>query len=254
MIAERVSNARCYSLKRWQFEMLHRFDGRRTFEEIAKEVYALQPGGFTALGLLNFYNWLYDEDLVLCQCESIFELVGDDSPSDEEAPPKLSSFARELLQNSRVRRALQISVILVFSLSVLRLAYVAAPIFEPPATRLAAETGKLLRSREESVSIARSERSVQASSVEEVELAAKVTPAEIPKPAVATPVEAPVESKTAPPPVPERRSIESLRVELEECRIRRDEFYLQNDEDGYRREVHRMTDLAKEIGVIENSL
>ena len=49
------------------------------------------------------------------------------------------------------------------------------------------------------------------------------------------------------------RRIEELRVQLEECRIRRDEFYLQNDEEGYRREVHRMTNLAKEIGDIENA-
>jgi hypothetical protein len=45
--------------------------------------------------------------------------------------------------------------------------------------------------------------------------------------------------------------IETLRTELEECRIRRDESYLQNDEEGYRSEVQRMTNLAREIGDIE---
>jgi hypothetical protein len=45
--------------------------------------------------------------------------------------------------------------------------------------------------------------------------------------------------------------IETLRTELEECRIRRDESYLQNDEEGYRGEVQRMTNLAREIGDIE---
>jgi hypothetical protein len=69
----------------------------------------------------------------------------------------------------------------------------------------------------------------------------------------------PAESPEAPSePVPTVASkleiIETLRIQLEECRIRRDEFYLQNDEEGYRREVHRMTNLAKEIGDIENSL
>jgi hypothetical protein len=48
--------------------------------------------------------------------------------------------------------------------------------------------------------------------------------------------------------------IDTLRIQLEECRIRRDEFYLQNNEEGYRREVHRMTNLAREIGDIEKGL
>ena len=70
----------------------------------------------------------------------------------------------------------------------------------------------------------------------------------IPEPMVAA--AAPLPSAPVTPVAPVSR-IETLRTQLEECRIRRDEFYLQNDEEGYRREVHRMTNLAREIGDIE---
>lgn len=263
MVVERVARQQRYSLKLWQFEMLARFDGRQTYEEVAKEVYKLQPGGFTAMGLLNFYNWLYDEDLVLCECDSIFELVADpvETGEDESVAPRLSSFVRHLLNDPRVHKGVKISAAVIFSLSVLRLAYVTAPVFEPPVDRLYAEAGRLFNRQDGGTSHGELERSVEVSPVERVELAAKVDPA---APANAAPEEfvevaPPAESPEAPveqvPTVASKLEIiETLRLHLEECRIRRDEFYLQNDEEGYRREVHRMTNLAKEIGDIENSL
>ena len=271
LIVEREAKSKRYALKPWQFEILHRFDGKRTFEELAKEVYKLEPGGFTATGLLNFYNWLYDENLVLCECESVFELAIDDSEdSDDSDHREAASLGSRLLRDPGMRRALKIAAILVFSLSVFRLAYVAAPIFEPPVKRLTSTAGKFLRGSGESVSIAKSERSVQDSSVEKVELATKVASAKVVEPpAVAPAAERPAAEKpaifenlpgatekqtVAPAPVPAGTPIAALRIELEECRIRRDEFYLQNNEEGYRREVQRMSNLVKEIGDIEDRL
>lgn len=259
MVVERIARQQRYSLKLWQFEMLARFDGRQTFEDVAKEVYALQPGGFTANGLLNFYNWLYDEDLVLCECDSIFELVAEPHESDveEAAAPRLSAFARMLLNDARMLKAVKITAAVIFSLSVLRLAYVTAPVFEPPVDRLYAEAGRLFNKQDGGTSHGELERSAEMSPVERVELASKAEPAAIEetKPEGLVEVAPPVESvESAPAVAPMLETIETLRVQLEECRIRRDEFYLQNDEEGYRREVHRMTNLAKEIGDIENSL
>ena len=202
MVVERVARQQRYSLKLWQFEMLARFDGRQTYEEVAKEVYKLQPGGFTAMGLLNFYNWLYDEDLVLCECDSIFELVADpvESGEDEAEAPRLSSFARHLLNDSWVLKGVKISAAVIFSLSVLRLAYVTAPVFEPPVDRLYAEAGRLFNRQDGGTSHGELERSVEVSPVERVELAAKVDPA---APANAAPEEfvevaPPAESPEAP--------------------------------------------------------
>jgi hypothetical protein len=259
VIVERSSRSQRYSVNRWQFEMLQRFDGKRSFEEISKQVYQIQPGAFTAMGLLNFYNWLYDEDLVLCECESIFELVTEDSETGvNHVPEGRYSFVRQLLSDSKVQQGLKISALVVFSLSVIRLVYVAAPIFEPPMDRLYAEAGKLIHASESEGAIANSERSALEPAIEEVELASRVSPIiDAPAPEAvkhetetATIAPAPAQSDLA----ATREQIEKLRTALEACRIRRDEFYLQNTESGYRREVQRMTNLAREIGDIEDRL
>lgn len=263
IVAEAVRTGKRYSLKPWQYELLSRFDGKRTFEEVAKEIYHGRPGAFTATGLLNFYNWLYTENLVLCECESIFELVlgepdadeGDEAAESGGGLGALSSFAVRLLEDSRMRRSLAVAVALVFCLSIIRLVQVAAPAFEPPVQRLYAEASRLLERPAPAVSVATSERSAAEPSVEKVSLASRMpaVPEETAPPAKkAAADEAAAGSDAATVPDLMER-IESLRVQLEECRIRRDEFYLQNDEEGYRREVHRMTNLAKEIGDIEKS-
>ncbi len=272
MVVERVARQRRYSVKLWQFEMLARFDGTETFEGVAKEVYRLQPGAFSAMGLLNFYQWLYTEDLVLCECESIFELVGEKEDGEEASSPARAD-ARPWWSDPRVVRGAKIAAAVVFSLSVFRLAYITAPVLEPPANRLQAAVQKIFRKSEAGVSHGELARAAQEPVVEKVSLAAKVEAA----PPAATSRESGPENRAAsesPSPSSqaeaettkatrteeaardggEIQSIETLRVQLEECRIRRDEFYLQNDEEGYRSEVHRMTRLAKEIGDIENSL
>lgn len=282
VIAEKVRSGQRFSLRPWQYEVMARFDGKRSFEGAAKEVYQSRPGAFTANGLLNFYNWLYTENLILCECESIFELVlGAPEPEEEEEAgagtrgPALSDFAGRLLRDSKVRRTLVLSAVLVLSLSVMRIVQVAAPIFEPPVNRLIAETSVLFDGPEPAVSVAVSERSASDTSVERVSLASRVEtgagPEADPAPPrfdePAPPAHDPGEPATGAPLVPttaagasatataalDLHRIEMLRVQLEECRIRRDEFYLQNDEEGYRREVHRMTNLAREIGDIEKS-
>ncbi len=252
IIAEAVGTGRRYSLKPWQYEILSRFDGKRTFEEIAKEIYIVRPGAFTAVGLLNFYQWLCSEDLALCECESIFELIVGDFDSDFEIDEdetaetgtwaRLSAAAAGMLDDARVRRSLGIAAGVVLCLSVVRLVQVAAPVFEPPVQRLYAEMSQLFQRSEPTVSLATSERSAEEPTVERVALAARMPAAE-----ESAPVRG--EEGISVPDLLER--VERLRVQLEECRIRRDEFYLQNDEEGYRREVHRMTDLAKEIGDLE---
>ncbi len=282
VIAERVKTGQRYSLKRWQYELLLRFDGRTTYEQAAREEYRVRPAGFTALGLLNFYNWLYSENLVVCECESIFELVLGESPeegvryrgaaSDEMEP----GFIAQLLHDSRVRKVAIGAAAALLVFSVIRITYVAAPVLEPPVQKLYAEASRLSETPAAEPSSVESQRGPAEPDMERVSLASKVS--EIPAaPDPAIPIEkatpAPAVAPAPPQEVqaqPEPRSqpqqptmtgvsaslkrIEQLRIQLEECRVRRDEFYLQNDEEGYRREVHRMTNIAREIGDIENSL
>lgn len=252
VLAEARARGRRYSLQAWQYEMLIRFDGQRSFEDVAKEVYRLCPGTFSAAGLVNFYHWLASEDLVVCQCESIFELVGAESSFEldeeerETALTRVVEFTSRAVEDRRVRRGMAIAAGIALTLSVIRLVQVAAPAFEPPVQRFYAEISKWQKGTEPTVSLASAERSAASPSVEKVSLASRA-PQSLPS----GPVEASPAAETGREADELMSRIEQLRVQLEECRIRRDEFYLQNDEDGYRREVHRMTDLAKEIGDLE---
>lgn len=261
VVAEMVSSARKFSLKHWQYELLARFDGKRTYEECAKAVYTQSPGAFTVQGLVNFYRWLYDEDLVVCECASIFELALDDSDEEPDAEEResqkpsgdrLSAFSRLLLHDSKARRIMVAAASIVFCLAVIRVVYVAAPVFEPPAKRLYAEAGRWLGKHGNAVPEAMAERTAESPKVEEMALASRVDEVPVaPKVASVESVQ-PTESVEQAPSEPSLLDrIEELRTQLEECRIRRDEFYLQNNEEGYRREVHRMTNLTKEIGDIE---
>ena len=284
VVAERIEDSQRFSVRRWQYEMFLRFDGKRTFEEAAREVFQKEGGGFTAVGLLNFYRWLYQEDLVLCECDSVFELVGDDSEAaapvesmgaveaDEGGSPRKQGRVNALWNavddiipgKPAMKQVIKVAAMIVFGLSVLRLGFVAAPVFEPPVNRLYAEVEKFFyedtRQPNETGS-----RGIVDSPKKEVQLAGRVDSSQ-----VASEEPAPENSNTEIPDVPPRGSpeigensdtmaislekIEDLRRRMSECRIRRDEFYIQNNEEGYRQEVEKMSALAREIGEIESKL
>lgn len=265
VVAERQSDGRRFSLKHWQHEMLVRFEGDRTFEEIAREVYGKFPGVFTSTGLLAFYNWLHQEDLVLCECESVFELVNDEGET-AESETETSKFRISSLVPKKEwqRQALKISAVAVFCLAVVRLAYVVAPILEPPVDRLYAEVADAVEEDDEAP-VSATEPRMRDTEVVEIELAARAL-AEEPLeegPLEEGPVaEDPIVEPMAEPAVEAGGAkgtdpaelIGDLRRRLAECRIRRDEFYLQNNEKGYRGEVAKMADLAREIGEVEGDL
>ena len=289
VVAERVEDSQRFSVRRWQYEMLLRFDGKRTFEEAAKEVFQKEGGGFTAVGLLNFYRWLYQEDLVLCECDSVFELVGDEDQSSVQEEPAKPPVAGKKKAPARspvagkiaalwgavdqfvpgrpgMKQAIKIAAMVVFGLSVLRLGFVAAPVFEPPVNRLYAEVENFFYDGSPKPVESELSREIADSPQKEVQFAGRAGAA----PIDATPEKVSV-SEDAIPDVPPAGSpelgqgepanlkasldaIDDLRRRMSECRIRRDEFYIQNNEAGYRREVEKMSALAKEIGEIESRL
>lgn len=282
ILAERVSDGQRFVFNPWQYEMMQRFDGSRTFEEIAREVYTRFQGGFSTVGLTNFYQWLYEENLVYCECESIFELVTEnEEESFSRSPASHGEVVTGLLGAMKTRwqegfglekdwqkQALKISAIVLFSLAVLRIAYVAAPILEPPVNLLYSSVEGYFYRDMTGPEVRSAETEVRETPVREVALAGRVQPTPdispvaeappfredaIPEPAVSDAV---TDSVTDPVPdaprkMPTLADLEQLRREMAECRIRRDEFYLQNNEIGYRYEVQKMTALAKEIGEIE---
>ena len=269
VLAEKVADGQRFVLKPWQYELMRRFDGQRTFEEISKEIYGQFQGEFSAVGLTNFYQWLYDENLVLCECDSIFELVTDDEtetvPLGQRKPLARHTGLTEQIQNTVresfgvnngwQKKALKISAIVLFSLAVLRIAYVAAPILEPPVNLVYSTVEDYFYQDTQLPAERRSGNELLDTPVQELELAGRAIDLPSAMPAengsVVSYNEIPEPPAAAPPTL---ENLESLRREMAECRIRRDEFYLQNNEIGYRYEVQKMTALAREIGEIEARL
>lgn len=318
--------------------MLCRLDGTRTFEQAAREVYRQFRGGFSSVGLLNFYRWLYQEDLILCECDSIFELVEGPrigrtsqkvaagssrvaNPFSQSVPNQTASalpassrsagsesvgkfdrfIGKFLPKTPRQVRWAKVAAVAVFGLAVLRLAYVAAPILEPPVNRLYAEIENYFYDVSPMSTNGESIASAPDSTKKSVNLAGSAIPdPDEPLPDAAAPAEPLPEPapQYQPEPAGDSRSgkapetsgegtrggseklardrstdvgnasnvgkdtgdggedpgrLDELRRRLAECRIRRDEFYIQNDESGYRREVAKMSELAREIGEMESA-
>lgn len=296
VIAERPKTGQKFSLKLWQYEFLLGLDGKKNFEEVAKGVYQKYQNGFTPSGLFGFFQWLYSENLVECECNSIFELVLDDSedfnveeqvnfgtPStvaplvEENIHPQkgkiiqFSHYGLSHLKHPLALKSMAVATGVAFLLSGIRIMQVASPLLEPAAAHLAI----MIAPNQNQLRRTASERIAAKPGIEKVAPAAQVTTTSdevesagelvSPKSLVSHPErsvaadtvkeleteieqEQPAQAEKA----PLITEIERLRAELEECRIRRDEYYLQNDEAGYRREVHRMTSLANEIGTMEN--
>jgi hypothetical protein len=273
VVTERVSDLQRFSLRPWQYEMLRRMDGTRTFEEVSREVYQYHRGQFTSVGLLNFYRWLYQENLIVCECESVFELAD----AVEETPNPVAQVTRQQTQKPRTepeetstydrvvaklqarkswqQQALKISAMVLFSLAVLRLAYVIAPVFEPPVNRLYAELENYFYDSVQPTSVEGQTDDVPEPSQQEMAVAAQAQAQEtIPEP---LPIPAPQLQPELPAPAAspvDLTHLDGLRRRLAECRIRRDEFYIQNDEQGYREEVAKMSELVREIGELESRL
>ena len=259
VIAERLSDQRQFSLSLWQLEVLRRFDGIRTFGEASREAYRIFPREFTALDLFNFYRWLNNENLVVGANESIFELVEEDSKEDLDVS-KVGSRGRKDIPSSMTIefkewqfQALKISAAVIFCLCIFRIAYVIAPLFEPPVD-LTVNRGEgpfaLGASPKREAS---RELELPETNIKERELAAMAKKLDKVRPLASD-----LSLELAHPPVFDREEfmleIADLRRQLAESQIRRDEFYIQNQAVDYRQEVTRMTELLKQIYEIESRL
>lgn len=259
VVAERLSDQRKFSLSLWQLELLRRFDGNRTFEQASREVYRIFPREFTALDLLNFYRWLYHENLIVGAHESIFELIDDESKESLGVSKVESRGRKDITSGLTIEfkewqfQALKISAAVIFCLCIFRIAYVAAPLFEPPVD-LSFSEGDGFYSRSVSPNKeARREQELPQTNIEELELAVLAKKLEEVRPPAPEPSVEPEKE-----PVLDRQEvmlkIADLRHQLAESQIRRDELYIQNDAVGYRREVTKMIELLHQIDEIESQL
>jgi len=202
VIAEHPARGCEYVIEKWQYELMISLSGKRTFGEILAEVTSHNSRPIPPEDWLLFYDWLYRQELirVLPQEDVVYELAVDNSGP----------------RGRGALRWLQRTALVAACLAILRIAYVGSPALEPAVDRLYAEVENWFESPASRPEVLAERRmAADPSSVRELSLAGSGAAAE------GSPVSA-------------------LREELAACRLRRDEFYPQNNEEGYRREVARL--------------
>ncbi len=223
-------------IKKWQYRMMLKLDGAQQFVEVVRDVKNECNGEFGATDVWMFLDWLVENDLIE---DALIELnLNEDSDGSE---------LHEIVEPEKSKRPwmkvpLQVVGILLFGAFSAVGAYLVTPlvisIFDQPAAASV------------------SEAEIASVDVNEKQNAADSTAVRIPAVAETKEVtfasRAPI--KEALPPVKEEPSLVEkliqMRQEMAACQIRRDEYYLLDDEKGYRAEVEKISELAKEIGKI----
>lgn len=221
----------------WQYRMMLSLDGDDQFIEVVKKVKDQCAGQFEASDVWTFLYWLVDNEL-------LNEV--DDIPKDDDdalvLPDVIEAEAdRDRSMSGWVKVPLQVIAVLIICGFVMYSAYIATPMLlamfqgndSDPMAEMTAEVESIQETR-----------MPHFAEMEEVTLASELPTEE---------EEVVVEEPESVEPTIVDRLIE-LRQEMAACQIRRNECYLLNDEDGYTREVERISELAKEIGQISSDL
>ncbi len=237
-----------FFIRQWQHQLMSGMNGRKAFVDVVRDVDAQFRHHFRAEEIWKFLEWLIEHGLVK---EPAPELNpgGDNRATDSDR--------RALL--SRLALPLQAAAVLLIGGFVMLFSYVATPY-----VHALFQSGPVPLSEPDIQNAEQILEGIRVPALAEPEpiiLAGRAEPMrDLPK-TPAKDADAVAESESALTVGREEDPREeligrlvSLRRELAECRIRRDECYLQNDEAGYRREVSRISELAREIGRISSSV
>ncbi len=215
-------------------------DGEQSFASLIQRLELRSTAKPDIASLRSFYTWLYAEELITTTVartptaqESVFEIVMDDDEEaefHEEEAVSQTVIAFPWLALESWDPVLKIGCYVMTILGVIRIAWVVAPVFEPALQRAYIDIAEFFQDDDNEptpmiaeASSVTAERTVFPSKVEYVSMAGEID------------------------------RMKSLREKLAACRIRRDEYYLQNDENGYRTEVEAITLLTRKIGELELS-
>jgi|GEM_PF-2702744 len=229
LYAERSDTGSRFSITEWQMHLLMGMDGEKSLGDLLQEAGSKLESDFNFPSLKSFCARLYKDSLVapIAQIqtadESIFELVLD---GDQIAPQKgLAPSWISLIKNWD--QILKYACYAVTILGVIRIAWVVAPVFDPVMERANLEITEIFREDKNNRTLVDKKLPIVSERV---------------------PVTAKTESFTVAGKIDK---VKLLREQLAECRIRRDEYYLQNEEEGYRIELEKMTMLTRKIGELE---
>lgn len=211
-------------LQPWEYRLMLSLNGGLAFVDVVRDVKDKFPNSFEAKDVWTLLYWLIEHGLI----EQ--EEVENNLPLSEPVP---SDPARN--RGHWVKLPVQILSIVIIGVGAMFAAYVATPHLlsffnEPSGSEPVVEITEAAP-----VSDTAAREPVLAQS-DEIEVAAS-TPA--------------VEPGERPSPV---EKLIAMRQELSASQIRRDEYYLLDNEEGYRTEVANITRLAEEIGRIRADL
>jgi len=227
----------------WQYRLMLSMDGSEQFIEVVRTIKSQFDGEFVAADVWAFLDWMIENELV----EERRKYADN---SSKRFPYPLPDVITQQPARSRFRMPLQVIGVSLLCLTSLGGSYLATPLLvtlfksQPAAKKqqVVAPVAKTAAITEKKAS-----RIPEVAEKKEVSFASRAPQAfealpELPGDAEAT---------------PEPNLIEKLmgmRQEMAACQIRRDEYYLLNDETGYSGEVARITELVKEIGEIRSRI
>ncbi|MDF1756407.1 MAG: hypothetical protein P1U89_26705 [Verrucomicrobiales bacterium] len=220
---------------KWQYRMMLSLDGEQQFIEVVRDVKNEHSGEFEATDVWMFLDWLVENDLVEnAAIEAADSSEGRSPRLPHILEPKASTrpWMKVPLQAVGILLACGVSAFGAYKLTPLVIASFNEPVVEASSVEVAAAKVEPVKIEEASTAV----RTPQIAEAKEVTFAAR----------------AKVEEML--PPVEEAPSLVEklvgMRQEMAACQIRRDEYYLLNDEAGYRKEVEKISELVKEIGQI----
>ena len=236
LYAERSDTATRLPITEWQMQLLLGMNSDSCLGDLLYESGFKIDREFSRASLLAFCTMLAKNGVLSSNSaptpasEPILENSNDGQDESPNQAPKNSQFSSAVKQLFANRdQAIKIACYALTFIGVLRLAWVVAPVFEPVMERIEMEI-------------------TEGGQREQVQRTPEMN--QLPTLAERGPQEAKVESVAI---SGKSKQIKRLREQLAACRIRRDEYYLQSNENGYRRELEAMTSLTRKIGELKTA-
>jgi hypothetical protein len=225
----------------WQYRLMLRLDGSTQFIEAVRDVKSQFEGEFVAADIWTFLDWMIENELVEEHKDAVVgSRKGFSLPLVDVIAPQAS--------RSWFKMPLQIIGVSLLCLASLGGAYFATPVVVTLFKSLPVASSPKM-AVESSAPIAATEN--KASRLPEIAETKEVTfAARAPQGFEALPT-LPGDEATGTSLI---EKLLGMRQELAACQIRRDEYYLLNDENGYSQEVAKITELVKEIGEIRTQI
>lgn len=223
--AERSDTRARFAITDWQMDLLMGMEGGNKLGNLLRESGFELNRDFSVASLEAFVAQLHQDALVFQT--SAYAPAASPAPKAHQGWKPTNLIPKQFWRTTD--QHLKIACYVIGFLGVIRFAWIVAPVFEPAIERIGIEINEVLQEEaSQQIPLGNhenllAERAPQSATIESVAPSGK------------------------------SKKMERLRGELEECRIRRDEYYLQNNEDGYRKELESMTTLTRKIGELRVS-